>query len=585
MIINLLHLNYELLFNLSLFYSIYIIYKKWKDLYIIIKFPIILNKHSNKWCREFLFFFTLIWIIIFFYFSSNIWYSIINISHNEYRIIKLTLGFLISILTLYITIKEKGFKSWRTLFSFFSMCLLLFYVSLLFDEEWKIFIYKKLNSYVAVCTIWIYIFISFFSYEYLSISGIDIINNLKIKLYKFTEWDSINKPHIMKIEDLLNKEDSINTKDIMITGNTSSKKVRIEDLLNKEDSNKNNQESKNKSINNSSIISKKRDSNILSVDNIKNDIDVRPSTSGSIGSASIMSHDSTISNAHISILQSTKQMVGTAELFTKQWNEGKILSEEAKDKKELIDKIIDLPDEKVFQLMNWRLKWEQENAMTKFIYKRNMPVVPKDQLIEMTNAAFNETMSNKGEKQKFWARMKSFVKEPTKDKNDLLDKLRKETLSLYIKGEEEAITVGEKKKKPLELGGRKFKKGGLIAIYEDKKIDAEATLQQQELKAMKRGIEVKRIIPSLGRLSIFEIMNQSVVSVIQDFKKLNLDSSTPDNINNEVKTDINKSQPNIKDNMLNKDNNVSVKKNNVDTGKSVLVKGDNNELNKKRRIN
>jgi len=181
--------------------------------------------------------------------------------------------------------------------------------------------------------------------------------------------------------------------------------------------------------------------------------------------------------------------------------------------------------------------------------------------------------------------MKSFVKEPTKDKNDLLDKLRKETLSLYIKGEEEAITVGEKKKKPLELGGRKFKKGGLIAIYEDKKIDAEATLQQQELKAMKRGIEVKRIIPSLGRLSIFEIMNQSVVSVIQDFKKLNLDSSTLDNINNEVKTDINKSQPNIKDNMLNKDNNVSVKENNVDTGKSVLVKGDNNELNKKRRIN
>ena len=181
--------------------------------------------------------------------------------------------------------------------------------------------------------------------------------------------------------------------------------------------------------------------------------------------------------------------------------------------------------------------------------------------------------------------MKSFVKEPTKDKNDVLDKLRKETLSLYIKGEEEGIMIGEKKKKSLEIGGRKFKKGGLIAIYEDKKIDAEASLQQQELRAMKRGIEVKRIIPSLGRLSIFEIMNQSVVSVINDFKKLNLDSSTPDNINNEVKTDINKSQPNIKDNMLNKDNNVSVKENNVDTGKSVLVKGDNNELNKKRRIN
>ena len=39
------------------------------------------------------------------------------------------------------------------------------------------------------------------------------------------------------------------------------------------------------------------------------------------------------------------------------------------------------------------------------------------------------------------------------------------------------------------------------------------------------------------------------------------------------------------DNTIRKDNNVSVKENNVDTGKSVLVKGDNNELNKKRRIN
>jgi len=30
-----------------------------------------------------------------------------------------------------------------------------------------------------------------------------------------------------------------------------------------------------------------------------------------------------------------------------------------------------------------------------------MPTVPDDQLIEMANTAFNETMSNKDEKQKF----------------------------------------------------------------------------------------------------------------------------------------------------------------------------------------
>jgi len=172
--------------------------------------------------------------------------------------------------------------------------------------------------------------------------------------------------------------------------------------------------------------------------------------------------------------------------------------------------------------------------------------------------------------------MKSFIKEPTKDKNDLLDKLRKETLSLYRKGEEEAIVIGEKKKKPLEVGGRKFKKGGLIAIYEDKKIDAEANLQQQELNAMKRGIKVKRIIPSLGRLSIFEIMNQSVVSVINDFKKLNIDSSTPSNTNSDIKTNTDKTESNLK---------VSMDDKNTESGKSVLIKGENNELNKKRRIN
>lgn len=544
MIINLLRSNYEFLFYLSLFYSIYILYKKGRDLYLIIKFPIILN--SDKWSTKFWFFFVFISFVLYFYYNSNLSYNITNISNNEYKIIKLTLGFFISILTLFITIKEKGFKSWRTLFSLFSFCLLLFYASLLFDEQWKNFIYEKLNSYIVACSIWICLFISFFSHEYLYMSSIDIPNNLKVKLYKFSELDLTNKSDMMKIEDLLNKEDSNNGSD--------------------------DQNLKNKAIKNLSS-------------NSKNEINTRPGTPDSIGSASVMSHDSTISNAHISILEGTKQMVGAAELFTKQWNEGKILGEEAKEKKELIDKIIDLPDEKVFQLMKWRLKWEQDNALLKFVRKRNMPFVPQDQLVDMTNAAFNETMSNKSEKQKFWTRMKSFVKEPTKDKNDVLDKLRKETLSLYIKGEEEGIMIGEKKKKSLEIGGRKFKKGGLIAIYEDKKIDAEASLQQQELRAMKRGIEVKRIIPSLGRLSIFEIMNQSVVSVINDFKKLNLDSSTSGDINSEVKTNTYKSQSNLKDDAIVSNNNVSINENNVDTGKSVLIKGDNNELNKKRRIN
>lgn len=562
MFINLLYLNYEFLFYLSIFYSIYILYKKGKDLKLIIKSPIKLNNEGN-WFKNFWFFFAFLLFTICFYYISKKILGISNISNYEYRVIKLTLGFSISILILSITIKEKGFKSWRTLFSFLSLCFLIFYISLLFDDAWRVLVYEKLNSYIVVCSIWICIFFSLFSHEYLYVSDINNINNLKSKLFKWPKSELADKPDMMKIEDLLNKEDSIQSKDNITSNKIQSNRIRIEDLLNRENSN-----------------------NKLSETNTKNDINVRPITPDNIDSVSVMSHDSTISNAHISIIQGTKQLVKAAELFTNQWKEGKILGEDAKDKKEMLDEIIDLPDEKVFKLMNHRLNWEHDKAFSKFFRKRNMPTVPDDQLIEMANTAFNETMSNKDEKQKFWTRLKAYVKEPIKDKRNGFDALRKETLNLYIKGEEEPILTGEKKKNSLEMGSRKFKKGGLITNYEDKKIEAEATLQQQEIRAMKRGIEIKqRIMPSMGRLSIFEIMNQSVVSVINDFKKLSLDSSSSGNNNNEIKTDLTKSESNLKDDAKINIKNSPILDDNIDKSKSILIKGDNNELNKKRRIN
>ena len=47
MIINLLHSNYEFLYYLSLFYSIYIFYKKWRNLELLNKSPIELNNNTN----------------------------------------------------------------------------------------------------------------------------------------------------------------------------------------------------------------------------------------------------------------------------------------------------------------------------------------------------------------------------------------------------------------------------------------------------------------------------------------------------------------------------------------------------------
>ena len=624
MIVDLLYSNYEFLFYLSIFYSMFILYKKGKNIELINESPSPdkFNNNESNWSQRFWFYFTLLLFILCFYCITKNILNNNNINISEYRIIKLILGFFISILTLYLSVKEKGFISWRTLFSVFSLCILILYVILIFDQDWKFFIFEKLNYYITTCSVWFLIFISFFSYDYLYMSNIDILNNLKIKLVRISELELINKPNMVKIEDLLNKEDLDHTNNQIKSENTGFKKIKVEDLLNKEDSIKSNSDSSssNKSNNDLSLSKKNKSSDsLISKINTQNNINIRPSSSGSSDTASIMSDDSTLSNAHICIIEGTKQLVESAEAFTKQWNEGKILGEDAKEKKKMLDEILDLPDEKVFKLLNWRVDWEFNSALNKYINKRNMEVVPPGQLIVKASTGFNETMSNKDKKEKFWTKLKAFAKEPVKNekgifereiREEILEKVRKETFKSFIKGEEEPITIGNKKKTPLEIGGRKLKKGGLMAVYEDKKIEAEATLQQQELRALERGIEIKRIIPSFGRLSIFELMNQSVGSVINDFKKLNLDSSTSsskisdsnDTSDSEIKSDSIKFQSNIKDeikvkindssiiNDNNTDNNKNIlikgdNDNNTDNNKSILIKGDNDEVNKKRRIN
>lgn len=113
MIINLLRSNYEFLFYFSIFYSVYVIYNKWENLSIIIKSPKIpnnINKKNNLFNKLF-FYFTFLIIIICIYYISKNFLGLNDINNNEYRIIKLLLGFFISFLTLFLSIKEKGFKS------------------------------------------------------------------------------------------------------------------------------------------------------------------------------------------------------------------------------------------------------------------------------------------------------------------------------------------------------------------------------------------------------------------------------------------------------------------------------------------
>ena len=541
MFTNLFRLNFDFLFYLSIFYSIYIIYKKWINLSFLLKekSPVL---YDNNWLLKGLFHIIFIFIVICIYYISKNFLGIDNINNNEYKVIKLTLGFFISILVLFINIKEKGIKSWITKFSFFSLSFLILYIYILFDnDEWGIFINEKLNNYLITFTFWICILISFFSYDYLYLFD-NNINILKFKLFKQIKVELLNKPNLMINESSSDKDNPIN-------------------IFNKSE--------------------KIKDSD----------------------SSSIMSHDSTLSTGHIAILEASQVLAESSEVFARDWKESKILTEED-DRKKLLDKIIDLPEHKVFQYMQSRYFWEQDIILHGYIRKRNIPPVPRDQLINLSCAAFDETMSDKTERDKFWNRVKSFLKEPIKDKDrdrDRVIRLRKELFSVYMKGEEEAIVSADRKNaKPLQVDGRKFKKGGLMAVYQDRKLDAEATIQQQELRDIKKGNkEVKRIIPSLGRLSIFEILNQSVESIINDFRKLKIDSSKLDNSNKNINTNFQYTQSITDDNNYNyinnndnnNNNNISSNFNSLESdeknvsGNSVLIKGENNEVNKKRRIN
>lgn len=178
---------------------------------------------------------------------------------------------------------------------------------------------------------------------------------------------------MMKIEDLLNKEDSNQpqSSNQAISNNTKYNKIKIEDLLNKEEPiiNQSNDNSKEKSIidlssskekenkdreflKNLSKSHKIRDPYNLFSDKNENTNNSKSNTSDNQDAASIISQDSTISNAHISIMEGTSRLLKGAELFTNQWREGKILGENDKEKKEMLDEIMDIPNEKVFKVMN-----------------------------------------------------------------------------------------------------------------------------------------------------------------------------------------------------------------------------------------
>jgi hypothetical protein len=160
-----------------------------------------------------------------------------------------------------------------------------------------------------------------------------------MKFFKLSAWEINNKPNMMKIDDLLNKEDSNQpqSSNQVISNNTKFNKIKIDDLLNKENSinNQGNDNSKDKSINDLSSSKEKENKDREFLNNLSKSHKIRdpynlfsnkneninksrPNTSDSQDAASIISQDSTISNAHISIMEGTSRLLKGAESFTNQ---------------------------------------------------------------------------------------------------------------------------------------------------------------------------------------------------------------------------------------------------------------------------
>jgi hypothetical protein len=195
--------NIEYFLCLSILFSSYIIYIKMNN-FILNWFinkdnkDILINKY-NKIVKYTILLLVTIFITIFVICeipSVNTYIPILNIfNYNSLRIVKIVLAFLINIITIYLTIKLNGIKSWKTFLSLFFFLLLIFYTTLFFTphlkEAYLSFIGESLQGFIKSLAILIIIIASLSGHEHLLLTGVNdiYINTLKVK-ENLKEYDS-----------------------------------------------------------------------------------------------------------------------------------------------------------------------------------------------------------------------------------------------------------------------------------------------------------------------------------------------------------------------------------------------------------
>ena len=132
--------NMDTILNISLLISCIILYINIPKVIIIF-----MEKKENKeviiekWTKKFksIYWFLFILIFSFFLFDYNYpeLFPLNTTSYISRRTLKFILAILLNISNLYINIKTNGFKSWKTLFSIFSLFSTLFFVALFFSDD------------------------------------------------------------------------------------------------------------------------------------------------------------------------------------------------------------------------------------------------------------------------------------------------------------------------------------------------------------------------------------------------------------------------------------------------------------------
>jgi hypothetical protein len=511
-IIQILKNNYEYIFYLSLLHSIYILYKKSQDLDLNNKLHTcneVINKSTNfinneinnestnetfnktnnetnndtnnvnnnkimsnmykKLIKKTINLLIILFIIGFLY---DLYLDIKNYSIYSFRLdndniiiyrkVKLLLGVFIAIISLSTNIKDNGFKSWKTILSLLSFCLLILYACLLYNEIWKTFINDKIKDYLGIILLVISSIISNNIHMYDGCSVKSIYNEVDYKL----------KGSILAVNN---------------NGEPGYTPIQTGSPTNESSSNKPSTSSNTNT----------------------DDKDLRPSTAKSTSSqTSTLSSDSTISHINIAVLSKSRDMSELSHNIAKDWRENKLSL--PKEKSELIEKVLEVPEHLTSTYLLSKLEREEKKAFEWYCVKRGVSVdSDKKNILNKAKDTINKMTADPDNIKKGRKKIDTFLsRQPDND----YDIQKNFVVNNWSKGE----FIDKDSKNAKDHRGIRKELGGINKVYDLYEKDAENSIEEGRKTGKYRSKAKARI---WGKLSFWQFLNKINDFPVDLFKK------------------------------------------------------------------